>query len=369
MFGSSVVVEWRGRPLDAFVPTRLDEVPPLSTAAVRAVARAEGALGAVDGRLHAGLEVPARLLLRTEGVASSRIEEIRAPAADIAVADADTAIGEAAGWVADNLRTIDAALAHTGKLRADDLHAWHRLLMAHSDLDAGLVGAWRDRIGWVGGPTPHRAAHVPPPPALVDGLMDDLLAYVHDTTVDPVAQAAIAHAQFETIHPYADGNGRIGRILIGWVLRRRLGLVVPPPVSSAFLRDRGGYLSGLTRYRLEGPEPWVRWFAESIEQTARTMETVLASVAELAAGWPARLQGVRADSAARALLPHLVEHPALDVSRAAELAGVSQQAARVALDLLAERGVLRVVTPPGPRRAGRPRRWWVAGELLDLLTG
>ena len=368
MFGSTAEVEWRGRPVLAFVPASLGDLEPLSTAAIRAAALAEGALTAVDDRLHSGLEVPARLLLRAEGVASSRIEEVHAPSADIAVADADSAVGGSAGWIAGNLRAIDAALDHTGDLEADDLRGWHRLLMVHSELEAGMVGAWRDRIGWIGGDSPHRAAHVPPPPELIDGAMDDLLAFLRRTDVDPVTQAAVAHAQFETIHPFADGNGRIGRILIGWVLRRRLGLLVPPPVSGAFLRDRGGYLSGLTLYREQGPDPWLRWFAGVVERTARSTETILTAILELAAGWPDRLSGLRADAAAHKLLPHLTTHPALDVATAAVLADVTEQAARAALHELAARGILRDATPTDHPRPGRPRRWWVAAELLDLLA-
>jgi len=277
-------------------------------------------------------------------------------------------LGGTAGWIAGNLRAIDAALRHTGERRAEDLWAWHRHLMAHSGLDASLIGAWRDRLGWIGGPSPHRAAHVPPPPELISGAIDDLLAFLRRNDLDPVTQAALAHAQFETIHPFADGNGRIGRILIGWALRRRLGLLVPPPVSGTFLRDRGGYLSGLTLYREVGPEPWVRWFAGAVERTARSTETILTAILELAAGWPHRLAGIRADAAAHKLLPHLTTHPALDVAGAAALAGVSEQAARAALDELAARGILRGATPADHARPGRPRRWWVAGELLELLA-
>jgi len=368
MLGSTVEVEWQGRPVMAFVPFRLADLKPLSASAVRAAALAEGALLAVDDRLHSGLKVPARLLLRTESVASSRIEEVHAPAADIAVAEADMAVGGAAGWIAGNLRAIDAALAHTGDLDVDDLWAWHSLLMAQSELDVNLIGAWRDRLGWIGGLSPRHAAHVPPPPELIAEAMDDLLRFLRSTKLDPVTQAAIAHAQFETIHPFADGNGRIGRILIGWVLRRRMSLLVPPPVSGAFLRDRGGYLAGLTRYRQEDPEPWVRWFAGAVEKTACSTETILTGILELAAGWPDRLVGVRADAAAHRLVPHLTAHPALDVATAAALAGVSEQAARTALDVLAARGILRDATPADHAQPGRPRRWWVAGELLDLLA-
>ena len=220
--------------------------------------------------------------------------------------------------------------------------------MLFRSLEPGFVGAWRDRIGWIGGPTPHRAAFVPPPPELIAAFMDDLVAFANDDHVDPVTQAGIVHAQFETIHPFADGNGRIGRILIGWVLRRRLGL------------------AGLTRYRIDGPEPWVLWFAQAVERTAYATEAVLADVARIVGGWPARLDGLRADAAARRIVAHLPTHLAVDVATAASLAGVSGQAARSALDELVNRGVLRDGGAAG-KQTGRPRRWWVAGELLDRL--
>src|SRR5439155_14605769 len=109
----------------------------------------------------------------------------------------------------------------------------------------------------------------------------------------PVTAAALVHAQFETIHPFADGNGRIGRLLISWMLHERLGIAVPPPISVAFLRDIGGYLSGLTLFRTVGPAEWVRWFARTVEYSATSANATLAAVADLIASWPARLDGVR----------------------------------------------------------------------------
>jgi len=368
MSGTTVEVDWRGRLVDAYVPERLVAGGQLAMATVRATARAEGSLAGMGDRLG-GLEVPARLLLRAEGIASSRIEGVDAPLDAVAVASADDMVGGDAGWVADNLRAVDAALAHRGRLRAADIKQWHRLLMVHSDLEPIHIGAWRDRIGWVGGPSPLHAVHVASPPQMLDALMRDLITYANSAADDPVTQAALVHAQFETIHPFADGNGRIGRILIGWVLCRRLQLAVAPPVSIAFARDIGGYLSTLTLYRQTGPDPWVRWFAEAVDDCASRVAWTLSAIAELEASWPQRLVGVRRDATARKLLPHLVAHPALDVATAATLVGASEQAARVALIELVDRGVLReVVTAVRTERPGRPRRWWVAGELLDLLS-
>ena len=198
--------------------------------------------------------------------------------------------------------------------------------------------------------------------------MIDLVAYANDTTNDPVTTAGLLHAQFETIHPFADGNGRIGRLLISWTLNHHLGLAVPPPVSVAFLRDVGGYLSGLTLYRTVCPDPWIRWFASTVERAATSATKTLATAADLVASWPTRLAGLRADSAARRLVDHVIVHPALDVDAVVGLLDVSRPSARAALIALEQRGVLRQAHVPGTGEPGRPRTWWVAGELLDLLA-
>jgi Fic family protein len=240
--------------------------------------------------------------------------------------------------------------------------------MTSADLDDHLKGAWRDRLGWVGGPTPHRAAHVATPEDRIDTLMGDLVEYASNPSHDPVTAAALLHAQFETIHPFADGNGRIGRLLISWALHRHGEVAVPPPVSVAFLRDVGGYLSGLTLYRTVGPDDWIRWFANTLEHAATSATVTLAAVGELVATWPARLADMRSDAAARRLVDHVIMHPAFDVETAADLLDVSRPTARTALESLAERGVLRRADVPSTGQLGRPRNWWVAGELLDLLA-
>jgi Fic family protein len=147
-----------------------------------------------------------------------------------------------------------------------------------------------------------------------------------------------------------------------------LGLVVPPPVSVAFLRDVGGYQAGLTRFRTEGPDPWVCWFANTLERAAKSATMTLAAVAALVDSWPRRLAGIRSDAAARVLVEQVVTHPALDVATVVELLGVSAPTARAALETLADRGILRPAAVPGTGAPGRPRTWWVAGEVLDLLT-
>jgi hypothetical protein len=168
-----VTVEWEGRPVDAFVPAALSGIGELGATARLDAAHTEGVLSATAVRHDPRLEVAARLLLRAEGVASSRIEAISAPTDAVAVADVDPSVAGTAAEVADNLRALDAVLAHEGLLTREDLWQWHRILMTSADLDDDLKGAWRNRLGWVGGPTPHRAAYVAAPDDRIDALMVD----------------------------------------------------------------------------------------------------------------------------------------------------------------------------------------------------
>src|SRR5919199_3279455 len=178
---------------------------------VRATERAIAATEQADERAHR-FETLARLLLRSEGVASSQIEGVRAPAELVAVAEIDaSAVDASSAWVADNLAVVDASLDHAtsgARLGVGELHAWHRRLMAHGTLPDELVGAFRRSQSWVGGTTPRQAAYVPPPADEVGPLTTDLLRFANRSRLDPVTVAAVTHAQFEAIHPYGDGNGR-----------------------------------------------------------------------------------------------------------------------------------------------------------------
>jgi Fic family protein len=184
-----------------------------------------------------------------------------------------------------------------------------------------------------------------------------------------VTTAAVAHAQFETIHPFADGNGRIGRALVGWILVRRLAVPVPPPVSVALARDVGGYLSGLTLFRQGDADRWISWFAGAVERSANLTSAILDQVGELQQGWRGHVDDLRADATARRLVEDLPAHPAVTVALVAEHQGVSDAAARAAIAVLAERGILTPVLPVARSRPGRRPHWYVAHELLALLGG
>jgi len=368
--GTTVTTTWQGRRVDAFVPAPMPRTLDLPERVVRATERAAAALQRIDDRLTHRFEPLARLLLRAEGVASSYIEGVRAPAELVAVAEVDSgAVDATSAWVADNLAVVDASLGHArsgAALTADDLHRWHVRLMAHGALPDELVGQYREVQNWIGGATPREAAYVPPPAEHVGRLMRDLVRAANTSTLDPVTLAAVVHAQFEAIHPYGDGNGRLGRVLIGWVLARRTGVAVPPPVSVVMARDTGGYLSGLTRWRMGDVAGWVGWVADAISRSADQVGELVATAENLRRRWDGLLTGVRADAAAWRVLDLIPQHLVVTAPMVAELLGVSAPTARAAVEALAARGILEPLELRAVR-PGRPAQWWMAGELVSAV--
>jgi Fic family protein len=384
--GHEVTITWNGTRVRAWVPTPLSAQSfELGTRAVRASERAAAAAVRAGSR-PVRFEPVAMLLLRSEGVASSFIEGIRTPLVDVAAAEVGSVLSDTASYVADNLAAVvDALRSSDGALTHEHLWTWHRRLMEEGGgLPPALLGAYRAEQSWVGGTSPRDAALVPPPPELVPGLMDDLVAFANDDALDPVTQAAVLHAQFETIHPFGDGNGRIGRILIGWVLAHRLAIALPPPVSVLIARDPGGYLAGLTLYRLGQLDSWVEWMAAALERSSDAAAALMTRADTLVAEWRRRLAGVRADAAAHRLVDTLAERPVLSAAAVAARLGVSVRAGQTALATLAEYGIVRRYRPDtraagdaagaagdpvGRARPGRPTQYWVADELVALVAG
>lgn len=368
---------WRGRRALAFVPSRLaDRDLALDARSVAGTARAQAAVEHGAETMPEDFAALARLLLRAEGVASSFIEGVTAPVVDIVLAEADES-GEpsAAAWVAANLAAVTEAIdqAHTGPLAVDSLCQWHRTLMTGSPTPAQHVGVLRAEQGWIGGTSPLDAHLVTPPPEEVPALVDDLIAYVNHDDVDPVSQAAIAHAQFEIIHPFADGNGRVGRVLVAWSLVRRLSLATPPPVSTRIAADVAGYSSGLVLFRVGDHNAWVRWFADTVSGAGRAQQDLVASVDRLQREWRERLAAprpaarrLRSNAAAWRALDLLPRHLVLTGPIVASELAVPSKSANAALRDLVDAGVL-VEHGTAPRKGrGRPSRLYTSAELLGL---
>jgi Fic family protein len=375
--GVEVPIVWRGRRVRAFVPTPLAARDlGLTPDAIARTARAQAAVEHGAETMPADFTALARLLLRAEGVASSFIEGVTAPVVEIVLAEADEhPAPSAAAWVAANLAAVAEAVAESevAPLTVERLCAWHRTLMTGSPTPARHVGAVRTEQGWIGGTSPLDAHLVTPPPEEVPRLLDDLVAYANRDDVDAVTQAAIAHAQLEVIHPFADGNGRVGRILIAWLLVRRLALVTPPPVSTMIAGDVGGYAAGLVRFRLGHHDGWVRWFADAVSGAGRAQQDLVAAVDELQRSWRGRLGAprdgttrLRRDAAAWRVLDLLPRHLLLTGPVVASELGIPLKSAVAALrdlvaaDVLLEHGTRR------PERAGRPSVLYTSPELLGL---
>ena len=376
--GIEVPIEWRGRRTTAFVPELLAMRDlTLSSEAVARVARAQAAVEHGAEAMPEDYAALARLLLRAEGVASSFVEGVTAPVVEIVLAEAGDGSGpSAAAWIAANLAAVTEALgeAHAGPLSVETLCGWHRTLMTGSPTPAHHVGVVRTEQGWIGGTSPFDAHLVTPPPEYLPDLLDDVVEYVNRDDLDPVSQAAIAHAQFEQIHPFADGNGRVGRVLIAWILVRRLSLVTPPPVSTCIAADVGGYASGLVSFRLGEHERWVRWFADSVSGAGRQQQELVARVEQLRREWRERLRTpqegarrLRSNAAAWRAVELVPRHLVLTAPLVADELAVPLKTATAALrDLVAADVLTEYGTVPGSGR-GRPPVLYVSTELLGLI--
>lgn len=321
---------------------------------------------AVDADPRGHIGALGALLLRTESVASSRIEQVDASMDDYARAVAGIRANESASsMVAATValsRMIDRAGQH-GAIRLEDILDAHRTLMVHDSTERGYAGRFRDVQNWIGGSdhSPLRAVHVPPPADTVPGYMDDLIRFANRDDLDPIAQAAIAHAQFESVHPFTDGNGRIGRALINAIWRRR-GLTrnTVVPVASAMLAERDRYFDLVNRYRLGE----VREFVFDMASGASIAATEAATSAERLAMLPDEWREIsrpRRGSAAARILAILAEHPILSADGAQELTGSPQSSVYAAMDRLADDGIIHQVTDRQRNRV------WGATDILDEL--
>ncbi len=336
--------------------------------AVSTAERAVDVLNRDPPRL-ASLEVVARRLLRAESVASSRIEGLVLSQRRLARAEAEEADArdETARSVLGNVAAMERAVAlgaGATPLRIGDLLGVHRALMLATTTPQ-IATELRERQNWIGGNAynPGRADFIPPPPEHVKDLMSDLVAFMNRTDLPPVVQAAIAHAQFETVHPFADGNGRVGRALIHVVLRRRgLAPRYVPPVSLVLAADAKGYIAGLTAFREDRPADWVLLFAQAIERAAAKASELALRLAQLQERWRERAGRPRRHSSAEALIVQLPAHPIVTVATAQKFLGRSKQAVNEAIAVLADKGVLRAITLAKRNRA------WEARELFDLIN-
>lgn len=312
------------------------------------------------------LEAVARQLLRSEAIASSRIEGFELShrkLAEAAFDPEDTSLN--ARTVLGNVRAMDEAIRFASQQRdltVTEIRTIHRRLFEDTR-DAAIGGVIRDRQNWIGGrDDPWGARFIPVPEDQVPGLLEDLCRFVARDDLSPIAQAAVAHAQFETIHPFSDGNGRVGRCLIHLVLRRRgLAARYVPPVSIVLAAKYSEYERGLTTFREERLEEWCGIFARAVTIACRGATELAARIEGLKDRWREQAGSPRADSSAAKLIDLLPVHPVVDLGTVQETLGVSDEAARLGIARLESAGVLSEITK---RKRGRA---WESVGLFAVL--
>jgi len=251
----------------ALPPPIADRAVPVDAASAAEMDAALAEIVALD-RIHGGqLDALGAMLLRTESVASSKIEMVDASLDDYARALHGSKANSAATSMVAATAALEALLRDTdrsGRIQADALLTAHGALMASEPSERDHAGRWRDVQNWIGGSdhSPRNALYVPPPPDTVPAAITDLLGFANRDDVAVLAQAAVAHAQFESIHPFVDGNGRIGRALINAILRRRRATTrVVVPLASALVARRDRYFDALGAYRTGQLRPLIGSFA------------------------------------------------------------------------------------------------------------
>ena len=366
-----------------YLPDLLDGTElTLSMDAARACEKAVLALGELDARARyvTVAESISHVLLRSEALSSSRIEGLEMSVRRLLEVEAldelgvphrvDSAEAEVLGSIEAMREAIDMG-SNPGAMTLEDILSMHATLLGHTRL-AEYGGKLRTSQNWIGGSwyNPLGARYVPPSPEHVVPLMEDLLDFVANSRLPVVTTAAIAHAQLETIHPFADGNGRTGRALVHAVLRRGgLATRTVAPISLVLLTLREQYYDALEAYRYdarvegaptlsEAVSEWIEFFCHATEQACERALAFDTRMCALRDGWEKAVRP-RAGSAAQRLLDILPGNPVVSITSVARLTGRSYPAARTAVRALEEAGVL--VQSSRNRKSGL----YTARKVLD----
>lgn len=307
-----------------------------------------------DGHAGIGAEAVAAVLARVEAVCSSRIEQVEASARQVALAELEGTENRDARLVLGNLAAIEAALQQDEASTAVAV-ALQRRLFAGTTAQVGV----RHQPVWIApSGSPIAGAHfVPVDHTLVPGQLDDLWRFAAAPSLLPLAQAGVSHAQFESIHPFVDGNGRVGRALIQGHLRRA-GLLPGAlvPVSAGLLCDLEGYFTALGAFRAGNATPIVDVLAHAVHAGIGVGTALLDELQAVRNSWTDRIRA-RRDSVAWRIADRLLSHPATTAETAAARHGVSPVAARTAMATLLEAGVVAKASE------GRRNQVWVAEEV------
>ena len=374
--GRYEITHTAGEQIKAFVPHALPPTPPLDLAAMQGpLENAQLALGRLDS-LTTLLPDPYLFLytyVRKEAVLSSQIEGTQSSLSDLLMFELE----ESPGVPVDDVTEVSnyvAALEHGLQRLREGFPLSNRLIREiHSKLMATgrgsekSPGEFRLSQNWIGGSRPGNARFVPPPPNAVQDCMSDLERFLHaeDVGLSATVRAALAHVQFETIHPFLDGNGRTGRLLITFMLCHAGALQEPMLYLSLYFKERREeYYALLDGVRHTGDwEAWIAFFLEGVKQTAESAVSTARRLVTLFHDDQERIQETgRAAGSALRVQQVLKERPITSISQVCDRAGLSFPAASSAIQRLVELGIAREIT-------GRPRNRVYAYEgYLSILS-
>ena len=332
--------------------------------ATAALSRLDSHAASTLGPQSAELGPMSSILLRTESASSSQIENLTVGARQLALAEIDQGGSTNARTVVANVRAMEAALGLADSLDQQAVLTMHDVLLSGQRGAEQHAGQYRSTLVWVGKSdiSPLGAEHVAPQPELVEPAMADLMAFVDRDDLPALVQTAVAHAQLETIHPFADGNGRTGRALVHAMLRAKgVTQTVTAPVSAGLLRDTASYFEALTAFRRGDARPIIEQLARASRYAARSGALLVDDLAAEVASSRATLGSLRPQAAAWRLLPHLVAHPVVNAQLVGTLLDTNAVTAQRALTQLTDAGVLRETT--GLRR----NRVWQHDGVLTVL--
>jgi Fic family protein len=361
----------------AFVPAPLPPVPPLQftselqrihETAVHAVGQLEGVSRTME---------PDRLLymyVRKEAVLSSQIEGTQSTLSDLLEFENNSIPGTPLEDVREVSRYVAALYHGLRRMERGELplslrlmREIHGVLMKNGRGSVRSPGEFRRSQNWIGGSRPGNAHFVPPPPHEMLAALDNFEKFLHDGYggTPPIVKAGLAHAQFETIHPFLDGNGRVGRLLISLIFCSEGLLSQPFFYFSLYLKEnRSAYYEALQRVRTHGDwEGWIHFYLVGVDTVARQAAETTLALRVLFQTDQQRVASLgRAAGSAMRIYDRLRERIVLSIPRAAEETGLTWPTVNGALRRLQELGIVREVS-------GRSRdRVFVYQRQLDLLN-
>ncbi len=361
---------------DAFVPFPLPPDPPieLNPADQELLEEANRNIGRLDGAIPF-IDIPlyTYMYVRKEAVLSSQIEGTQSSLSDLLLHESEQVTGvpledvlEVSSYVSaldHGLNRIRSGFPISNRL----VNEIHKILLSHGRGSSKSPGEFRKSQNWIGGSRLGNAVFVPPPPQHVGECMGELEKYIHDIPqrTPPLTKAALAHVQFETIHPFLDGNGRIGRLLITLLLCSEGVLTEPILYLSLFFKqNRDEYYERLKKVRTDGDwEGWLRFFLQGVNETSKQAVRTADSISTLFENDRTHITGLKR-TAGSTLQIHTVfqRNPILSITQASELSSLAFQTSLSAIERLCEMGIAEEIT--GHQR----KRLYIYREYLDLLN-